>query len=100
MLNLMSLMLGLIGWIIPIVMLAPPLVKRCGWFPIPSFTACAAALVVQFFEIERRVNHSDWSALMDIVPSLAKVAAALLVITLILNVLVWAVRGMLERERA
>lgn len=99
MLNLISIALGLIGWAIPIAamgMAAAP--RRWPLTPILSFTACGSALVVQFFEILRRVNKEDWSALIDVTPTLAKVTVALLGITVIMNLLSWGIRAKMTQK--
>ena len=84
MLNLASLLLGLAGWVLALGAIAK---KGSYAHSIGSLTLCGAALVVQFFEIRRRGEMGDWSALMDTVPALAMVAALLLAVTLVLNII-------------
>ncbi|OIQ58354.1 hypothetical protein MOTE_20170 [Moorella thermoacetica] len=89
-LNLGSLLLGLIAWIVPILAIKHPgkyAVKNCFRFIIVSFSACVASLCLQLFEINHRVQIQDWSALMDTIGTLIWVAVILAVITLILNIM-------------
>lgn len=82
MLNLASLLLGLFAWGFGLAAIR----KRGSYLRSGcSFALCAAALVLQFYEISHRVSLRDWSALMDTVPTLTKVAALLLAVTVILN---------------
>jgi len=89
-LNLGSLLLGLIAWIVPVLAMKHPVkdaVKNCFHFIIVSFSACVASLCLQLFEINHRVQIQDWSALMDTIGTLIWVAVILAVITLILNIM-------------
>lgn len=52
-----------------------------------SFSFCCGALVCQLLEVRRRVQISDWSALMDTMDAVVFAAAALLAVTLVLNLL-------------
>ena len=81
MLNLASLFLGLAAWGLGFGAAA----KKSHVLSTFSFSACSLSLVLEFFEIRRRVAGEDWSALMDIVPSLSVAAAVLLVVTVLLN---------------
>lgn len=88
-LNLGSLLLGLIAWIIPIfaaMRSAKYGVKKCYNSIIVSFGACVASLCLQFFEINHRVKIEDWSAIMDTIGTLKWVAVILAVITIMLNI--------------
>ncbi|WP_306421063.1 hypothetical protein [Halalkalibacter sp. APA_J-10(15)] len=51
---------------------------------VTSISACAISLCFQIFSINHLVTIEDWSALMD---TLAFVAAVLLIVTIILNVI-------------
>ncbi|QSQ09691.1 hypothetical protein H0A61_02070 [Koleobacter methoxysyntrophicus] len=93
-LNLGSLLLGLIAWIVPILAIkhtGKDSVKNCFRFSIISFSACITSLCLQLFEINHRVQIQDWSALMDTIGTLIWVAVILVVITLILNILVLSI---------
>lgn len=87
-LNLGSLVLGLIAWILPVV----SLMRRekhdhRNWasLSIVSISACAISLCLQIFYSYHLVKIADWSALMDITGAVAFVSATLLIVTIILN---------------
>jgi cytochrome c oxidase subunit 4 len=93
-LNLGSLVLGLIAWILPVITLmqhnkADP--RNLVVFSVASVSACAISLLMQIVSTSHLVKIEDWSALMDISPSLVLVASILLVVTLILNAITLAV---------
>ncbi|NOU86209.1 hypothetical protein BC351_12280 [Paenibacillus ferrarius] len=87
-LNLGSLVLGLIAWILPVVNL-----MRYGkhdhrhWvtLSIMSISACAISLCFQIFYSYHLVKSEEWYALMDTTGAVASVAAVLLIVTIILN---------------
>lgn len=94
-LNIGSLAFGLIAWLIPLVVrfrAAKLGLQKRYFFTIISFSACAVALCLQFYEIKHRVEINDFAAIMDTIAALAQVAVILSVITILLNVLVWQVR--------
>lgn len=87
-LNLGSLVLGLIAWILPVVNLMR--YKKHDYrswvtLSIMSIGACAISLCFQIFYNYHLVKIADWSALMDITDNVAFVAAVLLIVTIILN---------------
>jgi len=87
-LNLGSLALGLLAWALAAVNLlrCHEAGKRNGvFFSAASLSACAASLCLQIFSIEHLVKSGDWSALLDTVPAVARAAALLLAVTVILN---------------
>ncbi len=89
-LNLLSLLLGLIAWIVPILAIkyfGKSTVKKFFRFSIISFSACIASLCLQLFVINHRVQIQDWSAIMDTIGALIRIAVVLAVITLILNIM-------------
>ncbi|MEL7657284.1 MAG: hypothetical protein AAGU75_15430 [Bacillota bacterium] len=87
-LNLGSLVLGLIAWILPVVNLAQHnKADHRNWvvFSVASISACAISLCMQIFYTDHLVKIEDWSALMDTSHAVALVATLLLVVTIILN---------------
>lgn len=87
-LNLGSLMLGLIAWILPFVnLMRNEKHDRRNWvaLSILSFSACAISLCFQIFYSYHLVKIEDWSALMDTAGAVATVAAVLLIVTILLN---------------
>lgn len=84
--NLGSLVLGLIAWILPVVSLTR-YTKNWVALSIMSISACAISLFLQIFNIYNRVKIEDWSALMDTMGAKVFIAAFLLIVTIILNVI-------------
>lgn len=89
-LNLGSLICGLIAWILPVVNLTRDKKhNKRNWatLSIMSISACAISLCFQIFYNNHLVKISDWSALMDTTGAVALVSAILLIVTIILNVI-------------
>ncbi|WP_243120522.1 hypothetical protein [Pelotomaculum sp. FP] len=89
-LNLGSLVLGLIAWILPVVNLVRHnKADRRNWvvFSVASVSTCAISLCMQIFYTDHLVKIEDWSALMDTSHAVALVATLLLAVTIILNVI-------------
>ncbi|KHF39278.1 hypothetical protein [Halalkalibacter okhensis] len=88
-LNVGSLVLGLIAWILPVVNLMRDKkdVHRNNWvaLSIISISACAISLCFQIFYNYHLVMIEDWSAIMDTIGAVAFVSAVLLIVTIILN---------------
>jgi cytochrome c oxidase subunit 4 len=87
-LNLGSLLLGLIAWIIPVVNLVKnnnTEQKNRTIFSLSSMSACAISLCLQIFYQNHLVKIEDWSALMDTSNAVALVSSILLVGTIALN---------------
>lgn len=74
--NIGSLILGLAAWVIPLLALGKK--DRFVLCCIGSLSCCSVSLLLQLLEIRRRVELSDWSALMDTTD--AVVLAAVLLI--------------------
>ncbi len=89
-LNLGSLVLGLLAWILPIInLIRYRKHDHKNWIAlsIMSISAGAISLCFQIFEINYRVKLADWSALMDTMSALVFASAVFLIITIILNVI-------------
>ena len=87
-LNVGSLVLGLIAWILPVVNLGrykKDYNKNWVALSITSISACAISLCFQVFYTYHLVKNEDWSALMDTTGAIAFVAAVLLIVTILLN---------------
>lgn len=87
-LNLGSLVLGLMAWILPAVNLVRH--NEAGRrsravFSVASLSACAVSLCMQIFYTDYLVKIEDWSALMDTSNAVALVATLLVAVTIILN---------------
>ncbi len=87
-LNLGSLVLGLIALILPVVnLMRYKKHSHRNWvsLSIMSISACAISLCFQIFYNYHLVKIEDWSALMDITGAVVYVAATLFIVTIILN---------------
>ncbi|WP_342599856.1 TMEM128 family protein [Psychrobacillus sp. FSL H8-0483] len=87
-LNLGSLVLGLIAWILPVVNIMQ--YKKHGhrnWvaLSVMSISACAISLCFQIFYNHHLVKIKDWSALADTTEAVVFVGTVLLIVTIILN---------------
>lgn len=93
-LNLGSLLLGLIAWILPVINLAKNnKTEHKNWvvYSITSVSACVIALYMQILYNNHLVKIEDWSALMDTSDAVSFVSAILLVVTIVLNAITLAV---------
>ena len=87
-LNIGSLVLGLIAWLLPIINLVQyNKVNNRKWIilSVASVSACAISLYVQILYTDYLVKIEDWSALMDTSDGIASIAKLLLVVTIMLN---------------
>ncbi|MCZ2259565.1 hypothetical protein [Sporosarcina sp. G11-34] len=90
-LNLGSLALGLIAWILPIISLMRYVrqdQRKLVVLTFMSFSACAISLIFQIFYHYHLVKIEDWSALMDTMGGVAFASAMLLIVTIILNTII------------
>ncbi len=86
--NLISLCLGLAGWVIPVVQMARLAKHKKGlgrFSPILSMGACCLAVWFQICCNGHLVNIEDWSALMDTIDAARGVSLFLLITTFLLN---------------
>ncbi|RHW34099.1 hypothetical protein D1B33_15005 [Lysinibacillus yapensis] len=89
-LNLGSLVLGLMAWILPVInLMSYKKHEYKNWtiLLVLSLSACAISLMFQIFYHYHLVKSEDWSALMDITGVVVLAAAVLLGFTIILNAL-------------
>jgi len=99
-LNLGSLLLGLVAWLLPLISLAinnKAKNKRWATLSIASVSACATSVCMQLFYNDYLVKINDWSALMDTSYAVACVSLLLVVVTITLNaitVLVYRKKGL------
>ncbi|MFS0690020.1 hypothetical protein AB1K89_12375 [Sporosarcina sp. 179-K 8C2 HS] len=84
-LNVGSLVFGLIAWILPVVNLMG-INKHWAALSIMSLSACAISLFFQIYYNYHLVQIEDWTALMDTMGAVVYAATVLLVVTLLLNV--------------
>ncbi|WP_280771604.1 hypothetical protein [Salipaludibacillus daqingensis] len=89
-LNVGSLVLGLIAWILPMVNLMwdkKQENKNWVFFVFMSLSACAISLCFHILYTYHKVAVEDWSALMDTMYALAFASTVLLIVTILLNVI-------------
>jgi len=89
-LNVGSLVFGLFSWALPIVNLTRSKKQRnLNWafFSFASISACAISICLQIFYQNYLVKIEDWSAIMDTMGSVAFISAALLIVTIFLNII-------------
>ena len=101
-LNLGSLILGLIAWILPVVSLVrlnKAVSRNLAVFSVESISACAISLCMQIFYTDHLVKIEDWPALMDTSFAVAMVATLLLTVTILLNAAVLIVYGKNAKDR-
>ncbi|MPW27075.1 hypothetical protein GC105_14935 [Alkalibaculum sp. M08DMB] len=87
-LNIGSLVLGLIAWMLPVAnLMRYEKHDHRNWIAlsIMSISACAISLCLQILYNYHLVKIADWTALMDTTGAVAFVATVLLIVTIILN---------------
>ena len=84
MLNIISLIFGICAWgVAATAILKPAKSHIC---TVLSFALCAVSLVVELFEISRRVNLGDYAAIEDTIRAVIIASIVLVVVTIILNI--------------
>lgn len=89
-LNPASLLLGLIAWILPIInIINHKKLNNKNWatLSVTSMSACAISIYFQILYNNHLVNINDWTAIMDTIGSSVFLSSALLVVTIILNII-------------
>lgn len=89
-LNIGSLVLGLIAWILPIASLAKHNKennKKWSWFSIASISACVMSLCFQILYRDYLVRIEAWVALMDTSKAVVRLSCLLAIVTIVLNVI-------------
>lgn len=81
-LNIASLVLGLMAWLLPLWAVFSKKPRRCGAL---SFAFCSVSLACQIFYNQHLVAISDWSAIEDTHFAVTLAAAVLFVGTMALN---------------
>jgi cytochrome c oxidase subunit 4 len=93
-LNLGSLLLGLIAWILPIINLnIQNKAEHKNWFVlcIASISTCAISLFLQILYNTHLVTIYDWAALLDTRRAVVLASSVLLIVTLMLNVITFII---------
>lgn len=85
-LNIGSLILGLIAWILPLIgFMKKDKPNQLFLLSMGSLSACAIAICFQLYYQVHLVEIEDWSALMDTTSAAATLSMWLLVGTIVLN---------------
>lgn len=83
--NLGSLTIGLAAWLIAFLGIYAD--RKKSICQLSSFSCCCTALLLQFFEIKRRMAADDWTAVDDTINAVSFAAAILVLVTVVLNFL-------------
>ena len=88
-LNLGSLVLGLVAWILPIVNLVKCNKNHKNWalYLMGSVSACIISLFFQILYNDYLVKIEDWTALMDTSGAVVWFSFILTVVTIVLNIM-------------
>lgn len=93
-LNIGSILFGLIAVVIPIINLMrqdKSTSKSLGIISGVSISSCAISLGMQILYTNHLVDIQDWSALMDILSTVANVSLVLIVATIVLNIITYMI---------
>lgn len=85
MLNIASLISGACAWLFASMAITAPKAAASHRNTSASFSLCAISLVLQLFEINRRVLLGDYAAIEDTICAILIASVVLLSITIILN---------------
>ena len=85
--SVVSLGLGLVSWMLPIVYLFVK--KRRDFFTCGSLTCVVFSLYFQLREVARLTDQGDWSSIEDTIHAVVFAATVLIVVTLTLNIAAW-----------
>ncbi len=85
MLNIGSLILGFAAWGLPFASLGKR--DRFAFCCLGSFGCCIASLLFQLLEVKRRVDLTDWSALMDTMHAVILAAVVMVVVMMVCNLI-------------
>lgn len=87
MLNLLSLATGIVAWVLGCWAIASKTSRKKHGLSVASFSMCSITLVSQVLEIGRLVDINDLSAVMDTIRAVGIATVALVVVTVVLNVI-------------
>ena len=85
MLNIGSIILGAFAWLFAGLAITTPKVFTSRKNTLVSFSLCAISLVLQLFEINRRMLLGDYAAIEDTIRAILIAGVVLVSITIILN---------------
>lgn len=85
-LNIGSLVLGLIAWMLPLLNLtSKEITPKWTLFAMGSLSACGTSIFLQLYYQAYLAEISDWGAITDTIPTIVSVAGFLLISTILLN---------------
>lgn len=90
MFNIGSLILGACAWLFGCLAITTPKAYSSHRNTLASFGLCAVSLVLQLMEVNRRVLLGDYAAIEDTIRTVVIASIALVVITIILNLVALA----------
>ena len=85
MLNIGSLILGACAWLFAGLAISTPKASASHRNTFASFSLCAISLMLQLFEINRRVLLGDYAAIEDTIRAVLIASVVLVFVTIILN---------------
>ena len=89
MLNIGSLILGICAWLFAGLAIAASNARTSHRNTLVSFCLCAVSLLLQLSEISRRVLLDDYAAIADTIHAVLIASAALVSVTVILNLVAY-----------
>lgn len=94
MFNVGSVVLGLIGLALPVVVLIKRMQVKTGFACLLiSMACCMAAVFFQLIYSDHLVNIEDWGALMDISGGAVSISGQLILVTVVLNIAAFIKNG-------
>lgn len=87
MLNIGSLILGACAWLFAGLAISTPKAFASHNNTLVSFSLCVISLVMQLFEINRRILLGDYAAVEDTIRAILIASVALVSVTIILNLI-------------
>lgn len=88
---ILSLLLGLLAWILPL--LAIGMHKRPTPFCAGSFLLCSCVLAIQLFNVQYLSEIGDFSAIDDTIAAVCFAVKVLLIVAVVLNTVALLVAG-------
>ncbi len=93
-LNIVSILCGLIAVVIPIINLIREdkhNSKNLGVLSGISIGSCAISLCIQMFYANHLIDIGDFTAIMDIFPTVTSVSMVLVIVTIVLNIMIYMI---------
>lgn len=88
---ILSLLLGLLAWILPLIAIG--MHKRPAPFCAGSFLLCSCVLAIQLFNVQYLSEIGDYSAIDDTIAVVCFASKVLLIVAVVLNAVALLVAG-------